>query len=223
MGLSRKIHRSPGSRRPMLTPEAVVEAAARVLARDGYAGLTMRAIADDLGVQAPALYWYFGDKRALELALFEHLMEGFSVSVSGDDWRDQLRRGAQQLRAYLGGLRDIVRLDPQGFWVGPNSLSQLDAVLGILTSAGLSPHDAANAVSMLNSFVFQWAGAEADFSAERAEFLTSAARVPPDPARYPNVAAAREFLLRWDPDGNFAFRLDAMIAGLMARIRSDRV
>jgi TetR/AcrR family tetracycline transcriptional repressor len=205
----------------MLTPEAVVEAAARVLARDGYDSLTMRAIADELGVQAPALYWYFGDKRALELALFEHLMEGFTGRISGGDWRDQLRQGAQQLRAFLGGVRDITRLSPQGMWVGPNLLSQLEAVLGILKGAGLSPNDAAYAVNMLSSFVFQWAGAEADFTAERAEFLASAARAPPDPARYPNVSAAREFLLRWDPDGAFAFRLDAMIAGLEARIRSD--
>ena len=69
----------------MLTAEAVVEAAARVLARDGYDGLTMRAIADEIGVQAPALYWYFADKRALELALYAHLMEGFAFRLSGDN------------------------------------------------------------------------------------------------------------------------------------------
>src|SRR5437879_3333606 len=127
MAPSRKARQSPRARRAMLTPEAVVEAAARVLARDGYAGLTMRAIADDLGVQAPALYWYFADKRALELALYVRLMEGFTVRLSGDDWRDRLRQGAEQLRAYLRGLRDIVRLDPQGLWMGPNLLSQLEA------------------------------------------------------------------------------------------------
>src|SRR5215469_1336480 len=100
MGPSRKSRHSSGARRAILTAEAVLEAAARVLAHDGYDGLTMRAIADELGVQAPALYWYFGDKRALELALFEHLMEGLTGQVGGGDWRDQLRDGAQQLRAY---------------------------------------------------------------------------------------------------------------------------
>jgi TetR/AcrR family tetracycline transcriptional repressor len=49
----------------MLTPEAIVEVAARLLARDGYNRLTMRAIADDLGVQTPALYWYLADKQVM--------------------------------------------------------------------------------------------------------------------------------------------------------------
>jgi TetR/AcrR family tetracycline transcriptional repressor len=204
----------------MLTSEAVVEAAARVLARDGYAGLTMRAIADDLGVQAPALYWYFGDKRALELALFEHLMEGLSGEVVGDTWQDKMRHGAQQFRAYLRGIRDITRLSPQGLWLGPKGMAQLEIGLGILRGAGLSPRDAGYAVNMLTSFVFQWASAEADFSAERAEFHASAARGPPDPAQFPRVTEMRQFLLEWDPDGAFAFRLDAMIAGLEARIGS---
>jgi TetR/AcrR family tetracycline transcriptional repressor len=207
----------------MLTPEAVVEAAARVLARDGYAGLTMRAIADDLGVQAPALYWYFGDKQALERALYEHLMADFAIQFSGDHWRDYLRQAAQQLRVHLRGVRDVIRLAPQGFWLGPNSAPQLETTLRILRGAGLSAHDAAYACNMLYSFVTQWAAAEADFSGEQAEFLSAADSTPPDPARYPNLAEAREFFLRWDPDGHFAFRLGAMIAGLEARIGSDSV
>ena len=205
----------------MLTSDAIVAAAAQVLARDGYAGLTMRAIADELGVQAPALYWYFGDKRALELALFEHLMERFAGEVVGDDWRDQMRHGAQQFRAFLHSCRDITRLSPQGLWLGPKSMAQLEIGLGILRGAGLSPRDAAYAVNMLSSFVFQWASAEADFSAERAEFLASATRDPPDPVQYPRLTEMHEFLLEWNPDGAFAFRLDAMIAGLEARIVSD--
>src|ERR1700733_8916035 len=88
-------------RRPLLTREAVLEAAARVMQRDGHAGLTMRAIADDLKVQAPALYWYVASKDELELLLYDHLMQGFSVSVSGDDWRDHIRQAAQQLRQHM--------------------------------------------------------------------------------------------------------------------------
>jgi TetR/AcrR family tetracycline transcriptional repressor len=211
--------RRAAPRHAALTREAVVGAAARVLARDGYAGLTMRAIADDLGVQAPALYWYFGDKRRLELALFTQLMEGFEIRLGDGDWRDELRRAAQQLRAFLGGVRDITRLDPQGLWVGANSLSQLDAGLGLLMAAGLSPRDATYAFMMLFSFVFQWADAEADFSVERAEFLASAADARDELTRYRNLATAQEFLVDWDPDATFAFRLDTMISGLAARIR----
>jgi AcrR family transcriptional regulator len=202
----------------MLTREAVISAAARVLARDGYDGLTMRSIADQIGVQAPALYWYFPDKRALELALFAHLMEGFAFRFEGDDFGGQVRQAAQQLRAYYRSFRDITRLDPQGLWAGPRMLDQLEAALGLLRAAALSPRDAAYAVNMLSSFVFQWARAEADFSAEQAEFLASAANAPADLDRYPRLTETRDFLMEWDPDAAFAFRLDTMIAGLEARI-----
>lgn len=222
MATAPTVRRSHRARAAALTSEAVVEAAARVLARGGYAGLTMRAIADDLGVQAPALYWYFGDKRTLELALFEHLMENAGGEIVGDTWQDQMRSGAEQFRAFLRGVRDITRLSPQGLWLGPMAMARLEIGLGILRGAGLSPRDAAYAVNMLSSFVFQWASAEADFSAERAEFFASATRDPPDPAHFPRVTEMREFLLEWNPDRAFAFRLDAMIAGLEARIGPDR-
>ena len=107
-------------RRPLLTLEAVVEAAARVLARDGYAGLTMRAIADDLGVQAPALYWYVPNKEALEVALYDHLMAGYPDSAAAEDWRDHIRLAARELRAFLLTLRDISRLTPR-FNTSPSS------------------------------------------------------------------------------------------------------
>src|SRR5580658_10949606 len=93
------------SRRP-LTREAVVEAAARVMAREGYAGLTMRAIADELGVQAPALYWYVPSKEALEVLLYDQLMSGFVVTLSGGDWRESVREAARQLRQHMRRHRD---------------------------------------------------------------------------------------------------------------------
>jgi AcrR family transcriptional regulator len=39
---------------PQITVDEVVGAAAIVLARDGYEGLTMRAVAAELGVRAPS-------------------------------------------------------------------------------------------------------------------------------------------------------------------------
>ena len=51
-------------RRDEITDTALV-----VLERDGREGLTMRAIAQELDIQAPSLYKHINDKRELEVAL----------------------------------------------------------------------------------------------------------------------------------------------------------
>lgn len=54
-----------------LTPRArqIVAAARELLEREGSAGLSMRRIAEQLGIRAPSLYKHFADKQAVETAL----------------------------------------------------------------------------------------------------------------------------------------------------------
>jgi AcrR family transcriptional regulator len=49
----------------------VVEAARQVLEDEGREALTMRRVAEVLGIQAPSLYKHFANKSALEMALVE--------------------------------------------------------------------------------------------------------------------------------------------------------
>src|ERR1700692_1070190 len=48
-----------------LDRQAVVRSALRVLDKTGLDGLTVRKIASELNVQAPALYWHFKNKQEL--------------------------------------------------------------------------------------------------------------------------------------------------------------
>jgi TetR/AcrR family tetracycline transcriptional repressor len=214
-------------RRPLLTREAVVEAAARVLQRDGIAGLTMRRVADDLGVQAPALYWYVASKEELQVLLYDHLMAGFEVTVAGADWRDNIREAAQQLRRHMRGKRDISLLAPHDFRLGPNSVAQLDAGLAMLRQAGLSDRDAAYGFNMLYGFVLNWVAGESEWNqrvdAAGGEFpgtTETGIRAQFEPAEYPNVADLALYLAADDLEGRFEFGLGCMIAGLERLIAS---
>ena len=53
----------------------VTAAARRVLERDGRDGLTMRAVADELGIRAPSLYKHVAGKPAIEVALIAEGLE----------------------------------------------------------------------------------------------------------------------------------------------------
>lgn len=58
--------------------EAIVAAALAILEAEGREALTMRRLADAVGIRAPSLYKHFPDKAAVELVLIEH---GFTVAA----------------------------------------------------------------------------------------------------------------------------------------------
>jgi AcrR family transcriptional regulator len=64
--------------RPDPTPRSprvqqIVDAAFAILDAEGASALTMRRLADDLGIRAPSLYKHFPDKAHLEAALIEDI------------------------------------------------------------------------------------------------------------------------------------------------------
>lgn len=56
----------------------LLEAGQGVLIRDGYAGLSMRAVAAEAGTQMSRIRYHFGSKGGMNLALFEHLNAGLN-------------------------------------------------------------------------------------------------------------------------------------------------
>jgi AcrR family transcriptional regulator len=96
----------PGRRRR--TPSADVEreliaAAETVLKRDGVAGLTMRAIAEEAGTAQTTAYNRFGEKKVLVEELMIRILERMTVMfAAGDepDMRDRLIGTALRFRAF---------------------------------------------------------------------------------------------------------------------------
>jgi AcrR family transcriptional regulator len=68
------------------TAERILEAAQRVLAQDGYAGLTLRSIAAESGENQALIRYYFGDRAGLISALIDSLWHGLNVEA-GKRWR----------------------------------------------------------------------------------------------------------------------------------------
>jgi AcrR family transcriptional regulator len=66
-------------RPPGRTPRAVetVVVARRILEYEGPSALTMRRIADEMGIQAPSLYKHFSGKSSVEMALIEDALFEF--------------------------------------------------------------------------------------------------------------------------------------------------
>lgn len=86
----------------MLNRSQIVELATSTLREQGLAGLTMRRLARDLGVQPGALYYYVASKQELLVAVGEHLLSDGASAISMED----PARAAAELRAALLAIRD---------------------------------------------------------------------------------------------------------------------
>ncbi|CAN5514005.1 tetracycline resistance transcriptional repressor TetR(A) [soil metagenome] len=203
--------RRPG---PQVTLQDVLAAAAAVLVRDGYDGLTMRSVAVEVGVQAPSLYWHVKSKADLSLLLFDDLIDNLDYGAPTGDWRADLRRMAQRLRTRLVETRDITRLFPEDYSSGPRATRSLEQGLGLLRQAGLPAGDALNAYGVALSFVVGWSRFEVARKAN--------AHLPPPAAsavtHLPNLAWALSAGGRPDDDDGFRYGVDLLIAGLEQRL-----
>src|SRR5580704_7670017 len=80
-------HRSNGStalkgRTMALSRTQIVEAAYAMLREHGLAGLSMRRLAQDLGVQAGALYYHVASKQDLLAAVAERILSDSAPTIS---------------------------------------------------------------------------------------------------------------------------------------------
>jgi AcrR family transcriptional regulator len=84
--------------------DALLEAAERVLERDGLAGLTLRAVAREAGVSHAAPTHHFGDLTGLvsELAAIGFRQFNAAMVAAGASGTTLLEKGMARARAYVG-------------------------------------------------------------------------------------------------------------------------
>ena len=91
----------PATEPAALNRQAVVDAALELLAESGIDGLSMRALADRLGVKAASLYWHVRDKQQVLELLAEALIDRVTVPATPPDWRSQVRGACARLAEAL--------------------------------------------------------------------------------------------------------------------------
>src|SRR5215472_14591008 len=137
----------PAAERVGLTREQVVRAALDLLDEVGLGGLSMRGLADRLGVKAASLYWHLRDKEQLLGLLSEAILEEVPEPAEGA-WRPLLEAFARDFRRVLLGHRDAARV-VAGFQSGPAALRRYERLVAGLLAAGFTASDAADAAILL--------------------------------------------------------------------------
>ncbi|MFB7494185.1 TetR/AcrR family transcriptional regulator [Streptomyces sp. NPDC056161] len=137
-------------RRVPLDRARVADTALRLLNEVGLDGLTLRAIARELDVRAPALYWHFKDKQALldEMAteMYRRMVAATALDP-GDTWRERLLRSNRALRAALLGYRDGAKVFSGSRFTGIEHAAQMEDSLRIFVAAGFTLGQAVRATT----------------------------------------------------------------------------
>lgn len=80
---------------PQISEDKILEASWAILGEEGIEKLSMRKLAERLGIQAPSLYWYFKSKQDLYQRLANDIARIILVEFQSEgDWKEQLHHFA---------------------------------------------------------------------------------------------------------------------------------
>jgi len=208
--------------REQLSEELVLRTAVALADRHGIEWLSMRKLADELGVSAMSPYYYVPNK--------ERLIDGMIDIVFGEieppspelDWKTAMRRRAVSTREALTRHRWAVGNMEGRTDHGPANLRLHDAVLGCLRAAGFSLELTVRAYSVQDAYIYGFALQETDLSPETSDDFAAVAEQQMDTykdvlADFPHlVEVVGGFVAKegYDYATEFLFGLDLILAGL---------
>lgn len=207
-----------------LSQARIVSAALALLDEVGMDELTMRRLAEKLGVKAASLYRHVRDKDELLVLLADEISGEIPLVRESGPWRRQLAEMARNVRRGLLRHRDAARVLAATPPFGPRRLRHVESVLRVLRGSGMSAGDAARAAYHCNNFVTEFVADEirtttalvgkphrsrkAAFEAVHKHFKS----LPQD--QYPTLVELADELSDDDADALFEFGLEVWVRGL---------
>ena len=217
-----------GSKRQPLDRDRVVRVALKLLDEVGLEGLSMRRLADRLGVKAASVYWHVRDKEELLDLVFDRVIGEIEVPEPDPTrWREQVAEVAREMRSVINSHRDIARVQLGRFPIGPNALTFSERLHAILRAGGLSDRASAYAGQLLPLYVSAFGLEEGSELRSPSEEETSPEDVldmirgyfeslPVE--RFPNLVALAGDITGGEFDERFEFGLELLLDGLERRL-----
>ena len=207
--------------RAPLNRERVFQAAVVLADERGFESLTMRALGEELGVEAMSLYYHVANKGELLDGMVDAVFSEIELPTTDVDWKTAMRRRAISTREALARHRWAVGLLQSSTSPGPANFGLVNAVLGCLREAGFSVENAVHAYSAQDAYIYGFALQEKSLpGVDTPEELAEAAenlrrRFSAD--EYPHIAETiTEHVTKsgYDFADEFEFGLDLILDGL---------
>lgn len=199
----------------------ILDTALELLNEVGVDALSTRAIAQRLGVQQPALYWHFKNKRALLDAMNGEILaraHDARVPREGEAWQDFVRRNARSFRAALLSYRDGARVHA-GTEADPGDLAPVEAQAMALVEAGFSPVQAMQLFIAVSRYVV---GCVLEEQASPIAGSLEQTRLDEAAQAFPVLAEAMAHYRETGHAGLFERGLDLMVKGAEVELATSR-
>ncbi len=207
--------RAPGNRAG-LTEAQIIAAARALIEQEGVESLTMRGLAEQLGVAPNSIYSHFADKSALVDAVLDDLLAEIPAPlVTVGPWQDGI---IALMAASRETLLKHAALLPYFFsrpMRGPQVSRLTESSLALLEEGGIRGHDAVLGLRAILTYTFGSVALDAPrrlddpAAREAAGVAEFAARTD-----HPRVASLAEPLARRPADTDFATSLRWLLDGL---------
>jgi AcrR family transcriptional regulator len=201
-----------------LSRERILQGGLHLADEGGIDGLSMRRLAQELGVQAMSLYNHFTNKDDLLDGMVDLVVGEIEVPDLTLDWKTAMRRRARSayqvlLRHPWATMALMSRVN-----VGPAMLCYIDATLGCLMEAGFSDEIADHAWNAIDSHIYGFTLQELNFPIEATEYSKTAGQlidqIPATQYPYMNRLTQQVMAGKYDGLHDFEFGLDLLLNGL---------
>jgi AcrR family transcriptional regulator len=213
--------RTPLSRRRALG------AAVALADTEGIGSLTMRKLAEALGVEAMSLYHHVANKNDILDGMVEMVFGEIDLPPADAEWKAAMRERGTSVRAALTRHPWAISIMESRTAPGPVTLRHHDAVIGCCRRAGFSIEMAAHAFSLLDSYIYGFVLQEVNLPFDDADDLGQMIdEIMPDlsMAEYPHLLElTTEHVLRpgYSYGNEFEFGLGLILDGLEAAARAQ--
>lgn len=223
-----KAKKGKSAKRLPVTRERALQVALKTADEEGLESVTMRRLAEDLGIEAMSLYHHVKNKDEILDGMVDLVFGEIDLPRGEDGWRAGMERRARSARAVLRRHPWAISLMESRASPGAANLKHHDAVLGCLRRGGLSVVLAAHAYAVLDSYVYGFAHTEQALPFETTEETQAMAKAIFDqlPAgAFPHlVELTKEHVLKpgYSYGHEFEFGLGLILDGLHSRLeRTD--
>lgn len=209
---------SKKSERLPLSRERILQTALRLADEGGLEAVSMRKLAEALGVKAMSLYNHVTNRDDLIDGIVDSVVSEIEVPKLSADWKTAMRRRAISahevlLRHPWATMPLVSRVN-----VEPAMLRYVDSTLGCLKEAGFSFEMADHAWNAIDSHVYGFTLQELNFPIEASDYSEIATDyLPQIPAeQYPYLNKLTQQVIQGNYDGlhDFEFGLDLILNGL---------
>jgi AcrR family transcriptional regulator len=203
-----------------LSKDRVLRAAMQIADKSGIESLTMRRLAQKLGVEAMTLYYYMTKKDDILNGILDLVVSEIEVPSEGGNWRAALRRSAISAHQVLLRHPWACNLMMSPARVRGGRLRYMEALLGRLREAGFSAKMTHHAYHALDSHILGFTMWEVGYTTGARELPDSGAALRRELTveRYPYLNEHMKQHVaesgRAGGVGEFEFGLDLILDGL---------